>query len=254
MKKLSLDDRSWFEETYGGLSLPSFYHYFPLTLAISETTTTLYRGDSGVYVDERKLYLLPKNLSCVNKVEKIEISTLELDGFKTSVYDVNYFYDLKETVEIKNFRDNVKKFVRDNKAEFKEADKEDVFEVIKVWYEKHKNSNNSQMEDFGYTLYFAENYSLFDDLKVRITTVDERKASVSIWGGLNETVAVHLISKDLGIPYLQDYTRMETYNEMLKEGYRIVNDGSDVSLSGLRIYKTKLRPRYIIPIFSLERE
>ena len=119
---------------------------------------------------------------------------------------------------------------------------------MKRWYEI---SEREQFTDFGYTEWLTHNFHEFvPDLKPRVVTVEDVPVAFSLWGTIRPGLGIHLICKDIGWPYLQDYIRYRTYLEMKEAGIKLVNDGSDCGEAGIRAYKSKLRPRFIIPIYS----
>jgi hypothetical protein len=131
--------------------------------------------------------------------------------------------------------------------------KEDLntaLELLKKWYEKRQGS----YPDFGYTLFLMTHMEDFPELEGFVVYVNGEPKAFSLWGRMDDEYAIHIACKDLGLPFLQDYTRHVTYSDMLKMGFKYVNDGGDCGLDGLRVYKSKLRPRFIIPIYSLVRK
>lgn len=173
------------------------------------------------------------------------------DDWENELYDVNFIYDLAITLKVKNFRKNVKRFQR-FKPMYGEPDNPEIcWQVVKQWYQK---SNREEFTDFGYTRWLTLNYEEFDDLHPRIVLVDGLPMAFSLWGELREDLGIHLVCKDVGWPYLQDYTRYRTYEEMKALGFNMCNDGGDAGEEGIRIYKTKLRPKFIVPVWSWARE
>lgn len=247
MRELSKQDRSWLESLFEEKKWDSFYHYFPLLYAISESTETIHVKDGNLFVDDKTIYF-PYDLDGIDTV-LVALNKPSQAGWVEELYDVNYIYELSTTLQIKNFRDNVKKFAkRNSNCEYSaDVSPEDGWKIIKRWYGVSKRL---KFTDFGYTVWLAENFREFKDLKARIVRLGDKPVAFSLWGKLWNNVAIHLICKDVGIPYLQDFTRYSTYKEMEGEGIELVNDGSDCGEYGIRVYKTKLRPRFIIPIYS----
>ena len=232
----------------------TFYHYFPLIFAISESTGTLEFRDntSTLYIKGTNEAYTPGTHPELKNWDNDRVLIMprlpEDPTWTFSLYDVNYIYDLKETTQVKNFRDNVARFKKEHSPVFVDnRTSEEAWEVVKQWYRKSKRE---EFTDFGYTEWLAKNYKVFEDLRARFVVVNDKIVGFSLWGELSKKLGIHLIAKDAGMPYLQDYLRMETYKEMLSQGLLEVNDGSDCGIEGLRIYKLKLRPKWIVPIWS----
>lgn len=251
MRKLRIEDEKTISEFCRGESLESFYHYFPLMYAISESTHQLkIDRQNNIWADEGELYIEGVAILEPQRVKKIWVTLQKAPwGWKSELYDVNFVYDLEKTLKIRNFRKNVKKFIRDNKnlSYSEPVSPEICWEVVKAWYEK---SNRKTFTDFGYTKWLTENYHLFENLHPRIVCSGEKPLAFSLWGELTEELAIHLVCKDVGYPYLQDYVRQRTYDEMLEKGFKTVNDGGDCGIYGIRRYKEKLRPKFIFPVWS----
>lgn len=251
MRELRKEDRAWIEEAFRRRHWDSFYHYFPLMYAISESTEKIL-VDSDVIRAGKDLYVPPLSGEVPEDAERIWIA-LERpssDGWSYELYDVNFIYSVDTTLKIKNLRDNVRRFEREHdQIDYVEAKPDEAVEVVSRWYQK---SPRKSFTDFGYTIWLAENFREFPDLRARVVEVQGRPVAFSLWGELDQErgLAIHLICKDVGWPYLQDYTRYRTYQEMAAWGFKYVNDGGDAGLEGLRIYKLKLRPFLIIPIWS----
>lgn len=231
MRKLQVVDRIKVEENLFP-EYRTFYHYFPFLMA-NELNI-----DLNIEDDEENIIIpfqKPK--------QPVLIAPYHADG-RSILYDSDYIYKLEETVHIKNFRANIKKFDRDNKFELKKATESDAKEVIIDWYKKKKT------EDFNYTLWFINNLKKFRDVHADIGYINDKPVAFSLWGELMDDTAVHIVSKDKGIPYLQDKMRMETYYDMLDRDFTHVNDGGDQGQHSLRMYKLKLRPVLINPIWS----
>ena len=256
MRKLSPSDREILDEYFERQGWNTFYHYFPLIYALSEGAVEMkFDEDAGaLWVGENELYFPHWNKERFGFPElarKVWIGPYPCPSWmgRSELYDVNYVYSLTTTISIKNFRKNARRFERTYPTvEYAEAKRpEECWEVVKRWY---RRSAQETFGDFGYTEWLAWNYDVFPDLRARVVRVEGSPVAFSLWGELREDLAIHLVCKDLGWSYLQDYTRFQTYSEMLEEGYDAVNDGSDCGREGLRIYKLKLRPRFIIPIYS----
>ena len=255
MKGVRLADyhRLPLETAFESAGMRSFYHYFPLMMALSESTIEL-RVESTptghrVWVSDTELYCRPVYAKIPKSVKKIWVSTVRPPmTWKPELYDVNFIYDLKETLQIKNFRKNVQRFLKEHPdAYYTEAGPIGATEVVEAWYKRNKQQ---EYYDFGYTMWLAGFFGLFEDLRARLVKVAGAPVAFSLWGQIDNQTAIHLICKDLGWPYLQDYARYMTYEEMLEQGFTEVNDGGDAGLHGLRVYKLKLRPKLIIPIYS----
>jgi len=259
----------------------TFYHYFPLLYAISESTVGLTTDKmfgtihmvgledepDEQYFASRQIGRLDAFYQTLKHSSKVWIGPhrCPIDGWWDELYDVNYIYDLEYTLGIRNFRKNVKKFEKahpDIRWLTPDGDEEGVhthrgyighhgWEVVKQWY---KISSRKQFTDFGYTEWLTLNLDEFLDLKPRLLCIDEKPVGFSLWDKLTEDTGIHLICKDVGWPYLQDYIRYRTYLEMKEAGLKYCNDGSDAGEAGIRAYKSKLRPRFIIPIYSWVRE
>jgi hypothetical protein len=247
MRQLRLEDRYELDDYYEFVPTRTFYHYFPYLFAISESDTKLFFEESQpnkVFVDWQELYYANDD---IQHMKKVWIAPYKKSAtMDTVLYDNNFIFNLKETLGIKNFRANLKKFERDHpEFLFKEADTSNALLVIKDWYERR-----GAQPDFGYVLWFAKNLNLFKDIHSNIGVIKEKPVAFSLWGELDDETAVHIISKDRGIPYLQDYMRSLTYEDMTKKGFTMVNDGGDIGDAGLYQYKLKLRPKFIIPIYS----
>ena len=236
----------------------NFYTNFPLLLAISESTQPLKIEMTGsrvgmrIWVDDDELFFPPiMDAGMPKKVKKVWVSQRRAPwGWKNELYDVNFIYDIKTTLSIKNFRKNLKRFEKAHpNAEYNTTrhEYEEGLQSVIKWYEKSKRK---EFTDFGYTQWLVENYHLFKNLYPRVVTCDGKELAFSLWGELEEGLAVHLICKDVGLPYLQDWTRYKTYDEMRNCGFKMVNDGGDCNIHGIRRYKEKLRPRFIIPLYS----
>jgi len=230
MRELSLSDRPIIDKYFERIPNRNFYHYFPYILA-QETT---------VYIDEHKanpLYLDSDTL--LFSSNKFEGSTL---------FDKNYIYKLENTIDIKNFKANIKKFDREQSFSFKPATKEDATAVIDDWYGKH-----SQTEDADYTIWFAMHFDTFPDIHANIGYINGKPSAFSVWGELTEDTSAHIVSKTTGTTYLQDKMRMCVYNDMIEKEFVFCNDAGDNGIHELEMYKRKLRPEFIIPIWSWEK-
>jgi len=252
--RLSLEYKDIVEEIFKEDKSKSFYHYFPLLYAIDQSTESIFIDS---YCDGVVWSKYPTELYYIfdgeipETVEKVLISERKSPwGWIDEIYDVNFIFDIDTTVDIKNFRDNIKKFLHQNpNIEYIPATQEMAVEMVSDWYKKRQNGGVSYT-DFGYTYWLAKNFQIFEDIRARAVILNGKVSAISMWGKLDNNIGIHLICKDRGIPYLQDYTRFQTYNEMKDIGLKYVNDGSDCSQEGIRVYKQKLRPKFIIPIYS----
>ncbi len=256
MNELRLNDRAKIDSYLSKIPQKTFYHYFPLILAISESSDKkMWLDDENSYINlivgnvVKELYLEPlKPNFMVNRIYVSPNKCPYQSFFKSELYDSNFIYDLETTINIKNFKANVKKFEqRNHQIYITLGNYQDDLEVIKEWYKKRPNT---EFTDFGYTLWLIKNYQLFNDLHPNVVYLGKEPVCFSLWGELDDETAVHIISKDKGIPYLQDYIRMKVYKEMLEKGFKYVNDGGDAGSHELRRYKQKLRPKFILPIWS----
>lgn len=263
MKRIALEDRGVFEDFFRLMRWDSFYHCFPLIYALDKTVdrvrweydrTSLRSGCAlpdirtiTIYVGDELLYP-----SFEVSGRKVWISLYRNPFYENELYDVNFIYDLEKGFP-KSFRENAKRFERDHKPEWEVAKPKEAFEVVESWYAKRLADRiENEFHDFGYTLYLAKNFEKLN-LEGRVVKVKGEPKAFSLWGKLNDRTAIHLIAKDLGIPYLQDYLRYKTYEEMKSKRFRYVNDGGTPT-EGIRIYKLKLRPYLIYPIWSWVRE
>lgn len=259
-RKLSLEDRKDFEKTALYNQWDSFYHYFPLVCAMSETSKKkwwwddtfgdLWCGQDECFIasDAVEVYFEKK---CIDRVWVMPYRCHRTIA-RSELYDINYIYDLEQTIQIKNFRKNVQRFEKEHNHMWVDVgDEGDARAVIEKWY---GNSKRKEFTDFGYTLWFAEHLRhskrTFPDLRSRFVFVNDEPVAWSLWGTLNSETGIHVICKDIGWPYLQDYTRMMTYKDMIEAGLKTVNDGSDCGEHGIRMYKLKLRPKFIIPLWT----
>jgi len=260
-ERLEVEHRGEIDKIHRILGLDTFYHYFPLLYAISKSVAEIKIATDemgniiGVYVGEDMYYLWDVPDRNAKRIWIATQPSVAERGFRTEIYDVNYIYDLDVTLNVKNFRDNVKRFLREHEPVYEECSVGDAFKVVVEWYERGKRKEYS---DFGYTLWLAENFDVFDDLRARCVYLDGEPRAFTLWGiidwGPLRPLGVHLICKDLGIPFLQDYTRYATYREMRGLGIKYVNDGGDAGVEGIRTYKLKLRPYLVIPIYSWVRD
>lgn len=250
-RKLELKDETIVSTFCSEAGFDSFYHYFPLMFAISESGANLeIDPDFNIWADKDELYVGGDALFEDELVRKLWVSQTKAPmGWRTELYDVNFVYDLDVTLKIKNFRKNVNKFIRANSELIyvKPLQFATPLHVVEDWYRK---SHREKVTDFGYTMWLTENYDKFESLHPRIVCIGAKAVAFSLWGELSEGLGIHLICKDLGYAYLQDYTRFMTYSEMLEKGFKLVNDGGDCNEYGIRVYKLKLRPKFIIPIWS----
>jgi hypothetical protein len=196
-----------------------------------------------------------KDLSIELMVKKVWIATSKCpwEGWRNELYDRNFIYDLAVTLQIKNLRENVKHFEREHPNAIYEyaEDPNVVWEVVKKWY---SISTRKEFGDFGYTEWLTKNFKTFEDLHARQMMENGKCIAFSLWGQLYKDTAIHVICKDLGWSYLQDYTRFKTYEEMLSWKFEWCNDGGDAGEDGIGIYKQKLRPKFILPVWSWCRE
>ncbi len=270
MMKLQKSDRVAVEAHFRQNRWETFYHYFPLMYAISESTEPIFIKEDygevyGIHTEDEQYYLMPQ-YSCtyLNYRKKltdaggvlVSPQKCPIKGWSNELYDVNYIYDLDYTLGIRNFRKNVKKFEKAHPDTFYgeepfHADDVDPWEIVKKWYQVSKRK---EFTDFGYTEWLTHNFEQFEDLKARVGIADGQDVAFSLWGIIRPGLGIHLICKDIGWPYLQDYTRYRTYQEMKETGLNYCNDGSDAGENGIRVFKTKLRPKFITPIYSWIRE
>jgi len=245
-------DRLIFDRYFRKLRLDSFYHYFPLIYAISEADTPITYEKVGrdpyVWVGKDLMFPVRK---IPRRVRKVWVSlTKPRKPWDYELYDVNYVYNLEETLSIKNLRSNVKQFKkRHTNIAYIKLTPVYTYRFVRDWYAKRLGEGKTYA-NFGWEMWLAGNYNKFTDIVAEGVAENGRLLSVSIWGKLNEETGIHLICKDAGVPYTQDYTRYCTYLRMKELGLKYVNDGSDAGVHGLRIYKLKLRPKFIIPIYS----
>jgi len=264
VRRIRLIDRKTFENFFRFVKWNSFYHYFPLIYVLDKTVERIYwekdrlitRGTLGylniesptltVYVgnDGRELLFPSFELS----TEKVWIALEKNPLMKNDIYDVNFVYDLGKEFP-KSFRENAVRFHRDSQPIWREASPKEALEVVENWYAGRREG---EYGDFGYTIYLAKNFHRFE-LNANVVEMKGEPKAVSIWGKLDEESAVHLVAKDLGCPYLHDYLRRKTYADMIEKGFKFANDGG-APTEGIRIYKTKLRPFLIFPLYSWVRE
>lgn len=233
MRELETSDRKTIDSEIEIVPYKTFYHYFPYMQANQALT-----DGKRVYADEKTLYFSTKDTKL-----GVLVAPYLID-WRSSLYDTNYIYKLEETIAIKNFRANIKKFDKVNSFELHKATQGDAYKILLDWYKKKKT------DDYGYVKWFVENLDLYKDIHADIGYINANPVAFSVWGELWTDTSVHIISKDRGIPYLQDKMRMEIYNDMIDRGFVYCNDGGDAGVHTLRMYKLKLRPRYIIPIWS----
>jgi len=257
--KITLEDRSLFEQNVTSQHWDTFYHYFPLVFAMSKTTGTKWHLDdtfADLWCDKDEVFFVGPNIKnwdiemtdFLPKRVWIGPNKTDIKSYRNELYDVNYIFDLKETVQIKNFRKNVNRFINEHNPEWvPTTNSEEAWEVVKQWY---RTSKREEFTDFGYTQWLTQNFAIFPDIHRKIVKINDKAVGFSLWGHLNDQMAIHVIAKDTGIPYLQDYLRMMTYKDMIEAGYQTVNDGSDCGEHGIRMYKMKLRPKLIVPIWS----
>jgi len=263
MRRLRKSDREVIDAYFRQQRWDTFYHYFPLMYAISETGPVItFEPDAG------RLWVVPdEELYCPSWgagyfqyptiAEKVWVGPhpCPMRLGRSELYDVNYIYDLERTLRIKNFRKNVRRFEREHRSVSYEVlspdDSPIARYIVERWYEISKRS---EFTDFGYTMWLSDRFGEFHDLRARVVYADGEPVAFSLWGVLRPGLGVHLVCKDVGWPYLQDYARYMTYREMLGEGLVMANDGSDCNEHGIRMYKLKLRPRFIVPIWSWVRE
>lgn len=266
MKKLSLSDRELVENRLREVNQDSFYHYFPLILAISETNDEpLYvdsKGNLWVGKEAKELYFEGSE-DALERAYRVWISQNlpPRNWGYASLYDVNYVYDLKTTLNLENFRDNVKRFEKSNSnvcvKSFENSFVRDALKVLEEWYSKRKERKT--FSDFGYTTYLVSRFSdFYDELRGIIAYRRDVPVGISLWSDSRPVIGIglvsnHLVCKTRDLPFLHDFLRYETYCRMRDEGVDCVNDGSDLGLEGLRTYKLKLRPRLIFPIWSWNR-
>jgi len=258
---IELFHREIIESSWKKSNQSSFYHYFPLVYAISKSTEPLNFGQSygDIFLDDiREIYIGGRDLEDAlisDDIKKIWVVTRppEIPQINYEVYDVNYILDLNETIGVKYFRKNAQRYSKDGRAQYSpEGSPEIAKEIVMNWYQK---SFREEFTDFGYTMWLAENYEMFPDLKARFLYLNDKPVAFSLWGELSSKMAIHLICKDsVAQDYLQDYARMMTYKEMVGDGFETVNDGSDCGEPGIRHFKLKLRPKYIVPIYSWVRK
>lgn len=180
---------------------------------------------------------------------KVMLSLSKSGNVAYTLYDREYVYDIQTTLDVKNFRDNAKRFVRDTfpiKIEpLQKSNQLPSIEMLKQWYQKHY----AALQDFGQTIYTLEHFSDLG-LEGDVFYINDAVKGISLYQ-TNMTKAIHITSKDMGQPFLQDYMRFYTYEKLLDKGVTTVYDGSDCDDQGLAVYKLKLRPKLIIPIYSL---
>jgi hypothetical protein len=180
---------------------------------------------------------------------KVMLSLSKSGNISHNLYDREYVYDIQTTLDVKNFRDNAKRFVRDTfpiKVEpLQKSNQLPSIEMLKQWYQKHYTA----LQDFGQTIYTLEHFSDLG-LEGDVFYINDAVKGISLYQ-TNMTKAIHITSKDMGQPFLQDYMRYYTYEKLSRAGVRTVYDGSDGDQPGLAIYKLKLRPTLIIPIYTV---
>jgi len=232
----------------GPASYPAPREMFLLTEGGKETTELLYPmlGEFGEWLPPFYLHV----------ISKVYIALKPAPGpWVTRLFDVDYVYKLRDTLSVESFRKNAERAEsRKLSISFQiPSDTPEVVPQIAEWLMNwYKNRLGQTHYDFGYVMWIAWNMNWFNDLRVFLA-VDRKYEvrGVSVIGKLCPGRAIHLICKADDVPYLSDFLRRETYYWAFSEkGYEYVHDGSDVGLPGLRKYKLKLRPRFILPIYS----
>jgi hypothetical protein len=226
-----------------------------------------------VHTKDGDLYYQPFNYIS-DKVNKVWVTTVlprrrQILNWDVELFDINYVYHLETTLQVKNFRDNVRRFeervphetiwskgfhsgiesgnyIGDDLADSTFAG-DTALSIVKEWY----RMNKEDVTDFGYTLWLSQHFWWFPDMRCIILKVNSKAVGCSIWGVLDRDTAIHLICKTTtGDLYSNDFLRYETYKQMKQLGYVYCNDGSDCGSDGIAAYKRKLRPKFIIPIYS----
>lgn len=268
---LKLEDRSKIEPL---LSKDTFYSHFPMIMAMSCNQdkpfkycftknygflSTSYPIDLLCLWGDHKNLIFPvqdHDFPLYHYVNKVHISTkrTKREEYINKEFGRDYIFDLQETIDIKNFKHNYKRFERNHPSvEWVRAEMSDAFYFIEKWFIKRykKLGSNVEIPDLGHTVYLTSNYDAFPELRAKVIIIQGEVKAFSLWGPLTPDRSVHIILKcDTSLTYLSDYARYRTYLDMLVDKFIEVNDGGDMGVHGLRMYKLKLRPKYVIPLYS----
>lgn len=258
-------DRKRIETALADAGYYGYYFNFPVIFSMSQTAESPFlikdTGISPIFVSPDVLYCPAPRYAFLSSPSdlngyKVMMSYSKLDNVTSPHYDADitlfdreYVYDLNTTLNVKNFRDNAQRFIGDNPAVTVEclqsSNQLEAIEMLKQWYSKHSGA----LQDFGQTVYTLEHFSELGLTGFVFYLRDEVKG-VSLFR--NDILrAIHITSKDMGQPFLQDYMRYYTYEKLSRAGVRTVYDGSDCDQPGLATYKLKLRPTLIIPIYTV---
>ena len=256
------------------LTKDNFYSHFPMVMAMNDMNDrpfkynltkdyglgSLHRRKNSIciWTDEEELLFPPQDIDypLYHWANKIHIANKKTnrEGYTNKEFGRDYIFDLQETIDIKNFKHNYTRFERDNpNVKWEDAKMIDAFRYIGEWFhDRYKRSkSNCEIPDIGHTVYLCSMYEKFPELRAKVITIDGEIKAFSLWGPLAYNRAVHIILKcDTSLTYLSDYARYRTYLDMLVDKFETVNDGGDMGVHGLRMYKLKLRPKYVIPLYS----
>lgn len=235
----------------------TFYHNFPLMDSIVKSEEDLYVNTFGVkFKNTNNYFICPFPEEC--NPDSISVHPVPLDGYNNEVLENNYIYKIEDTLAIKNFRMNVKKFKNhytDNEIDWRTPTINEMYKMLKSWYSTHFK----EVYDFGYTSYMVKNFIRYQNLSpnfnVKGLYIDNEIVNLSIWTKLKHDTAVYIVCKSENgyNQFIGDYVRYLVYNSMNEAGYTFINDGSDLGLEGLKKYKTKFRPIRIESIYEVKR-
>tara|TARA_Y100001970_G_scaffold172312_1_gene210640 strand:- start:412 stop:1074 length:663 start_codon:yes stop_codon:yes gene_type:complete len=179
-----------------------------------------------------------------SKLEKYFKNQIEIEK-KSS----EYIYDPKKICSLKGseFRDIRKKInsVKKYQPKFSYLDTDDISEVLqllKTW-RKFQGRKNNFLLDWGYTnsavkCFFDFDSSRFNAWKV---TISSQIVAVGMAGKINNQIANMFIAKtNVNIHGLSEFLRWQMFSSLHE--FQIVNDASDLGISGLKQHKLKFRP------------
>jgi len=174
--------------------------------------------------------------------------------FEIEQVDNNYINDTMKVQALsgnglKKLRNNVNNFTLKDDITALPLEEEHLQEAIELCNKYHFQSD--EYDDIDYNATIIGNLRVFN-LFHRGYWLDGKLIAFNVGAPLSQSTATFLISKSRhDIKYLVDYVRWDFHCQALEQGFKFVNDGSDLDSEGLAQLKRKFAPISVDPVYSL---
>jgi hypothetical protein len=181
--------------------------------------------------------------------DRLFFKSIKSKSLNISVKDNEYIYDPKglHALQGHKYKDVRKKInsVKRKSPMFYVLEEKDVLNALSLLKEwrKLQGRKNGFLLDWGYTVSALKQMMFFEktDLSAYGVSIDGELKAFAMVGPIDECTASFFVAKsDTRIKGLSEFLRWRICGEL--QDYSFINDAGDLGLSGLRQYKTKLRP------------